>query len=191
MITPLVEKFSIWCHWEDVQWMKETLHLHALQKIFGWIKLYPTDTELHRTLAASYMALYQIYQTPAVPTAFDSFIQRQYVSLEMKERFEKAAHSALEELKVVLSYTPNDSWTLSHMAQVYHDLQLKQEEKKTYETLLALGPHDGETHYRLGKLYFELGHMAEGLRLYQELRERKNPRAQELIAHYDARYSTE
>jgi tetratricopeptide (TPR) repeat protein len=188
MIVPLVEKFSIWCHWEDVQWMKETLHLHALQKLFDWIKLHPTDVELHRTVAASYMTLYQIYQMPAAPTAFDSFTQRQYASPEMQEKFEKAAHSALEELKVVLSYTSNDPWTLRHMAQVYHDLELKQDEKKTYEKLLSLSPQDGETHYQLGKLYFELGHMAEGLRLYQALREQKNPRAQELITHYDARF---
>ena len=189
MIAPLVEKFSIWCHWEDVQWMKETLHLHALQKIFDWIKLSPTDVELHRILAASYMALHQIYQMPAASTAFDSFTERQYASPEMRAKFEKAAYSALEELKVVLSYAPNDPWTLRQMAQVYHDLELKQDEKKTYEMLLSLKPQDGETHYQLGKLYFELGHMAEGLRLYQELREQKNPKAQELIAHYDARYT--
>jgi tetratricopeptide (TPR) repeat protein len=190
-LSPLVEKFSVWCHWEDVQWMKETLHLHALRKIFDWVKLYPTDLELHRTLAASYVALYQIYQMPTESTAFYSFIERQYDSPEIKERFEKAARSAVEELKVVLSYASNDPWALSQIAKVYHDLGLRQEERKTYEALLSLRPQDGEIHYRLGKLYFELGHMAQGLHLYQELQGRKDPKAQDLIQHYDAYYNAE
>ncbi len=190
-LSPLVEKFSVWCHWEDVHWMKETLHLHALRKIFDWVKLYPTDLELHRTLAASYITLYQIYQMPAASTAFYSFIERQYDSPAMKERFEKSARSAIEELKVVLNYASNDPWALGQIARVYHDLGLKQEERKTYEALLSLRPQDGEIHYRLGKLYFELGHMAEGLHLYQELQGRKDPKAKDLIEHYDAYYNAE
>jgi tetratricopeptide (TPR) repeat protein len=190
-LSPLVEKFSVWCHWEDVQWMKETLHLHALRKIFDWVKLYPTDVELHRTLAASYMGLYRIYQMPATSTAFYSFIERQYQSQEMKGRFEKAAQSAVEELKVVLSYASSDPWALSQIAKVYHDLGLRQEERKTYELLLNLRPQDGEIHFRLGKLYFELGHMAQGLHLYQELQGRKDPKAKDLIDQYDAYYNAE
>src|SRR3569832_1458668 len=171
--------------------MKETLHLHALRKIFNWVKLLPTDLELHRTLAASYTALYQIYQKPMHPSSFQSFIERQYDSPEMKEKFQKAARSAIEELKVVLSYAPNDPWSLSQIAKVYHDLGLRQDERKAYEALLAIRPQDGEIHYRLGKLCFELGHMAEGLHLYHELRGRKDPKAEELIEHYDTYYKTE
>ncbi len=187
-LSPLVEKFSVWCHWEDVQWMKETLHLNALRKLFDFVKKHPTDLELHRTLAASYILLYQIYQMPKASSAFDSFIERQYSSPEVLEKFEKAASSALEELKVVMNYSPNDAWALSQMAKVYHDLGLFQEEKKAYETLLALRPQDNEIHFRLGKLYFELGLMAQGLHLYQELQGRKDPKAHELIQHYDAYY---
>jgi tetratricopeptide (TPR) repeat protein len=184
-LAPLVEKFSVWCHWEDVHWMKETLHLHALRKLLDWVKVYPTDIELHRTIAASYIALYKMYQMPTLSTAFYAFIERQYEAPEMKQRFEKAARSGVEELKVVLRCSPSDPWALTQIAKVYHDLGLKQDERKAYETLLALRPQDGEIHYQLGKLYFELGHMAEGLHLYQELRERKDPKAQKLIEHYD------
>ena len=190
-LSPLVEKFSVWCHWEDVQWMKETLHLHALRKLFDYVKKHPTDIELHRTLAASYILLYQIYQMPKVSSTFDSFIERQYGSPEMKEKFEKAAYSAIEELKVVMNYAPHDAWALSQMGKVYHDLGLFQEEKKIYETLLVLKPQDNEIHFRLGKLYFELGLMAQGLHLYQELQQRKDPKAHELIQHYDAYYISE
>ncbi|MGH2612549.1 MAG: tetratricopeptide repeat protein, partial [Rhabdochlamydiaceae bacterium] len=140
---------------------------------------------------ASYIAFYQIYQIPTAPTAFYSFIQRQYESAATKEKFEKAALSAVEELKVVLSYASNDPWALTQIARVYHDLGLRQEERKIYETLLSLRPHDGEIHYRLGKLYFELGHMAQGLHLYQELRGRQDPKAQDLIDHYDSYYNDE
>lgn len=190
-LAPLVEKFSVWCHWEDVQWMKETLHLHALRIIFDRVKLHPTDLELHRTLAASYSALYQIYRKPDQESAFQSFIERQYDAHGMKERFQKAAGSAIEELKVVLSYAPNDPWALGQLAKVYHDLEMRQEERKAYEQLLSLRPQDGEISYRLGKLYFQLGHMAQGLHLYQELQGRSDPKAGELIEHYDAYYNAE
>ncbi len=182
-ISPLIEKFTTWCYWEDIHWMKETLHLQALRKLFDWVKLYPTDLELHKTLAGAYMALYQIYQ---MPEGASPFIARQYQSPAMEEKFKKRAHSAIEELKVVLTYSLNDAWALSHIAKVYHDLGLRQEERKTYETLLSLKPQDGDVHYQLGKLYFELGHMAQGLHLYQELQGRKDPKAGELIQHYDA-----
>lgn len=190
-LSPLVQKFSVWCHWEDVQWMKEAIHLQALRRIFDCIKLYPTDLELHRMLASSYMFFYQIYQMPKEAGYFYSYIERQYSAPAMKEKFEKAARSAIEELKVVLGYAPNDPWALGQIAKVYLDLGLKQEEKKTYEALLSLRPEDGEIHYRLGKLYFELGHVAEGLHLYQELQGRKDPKAQELIDHYDAQYNAQ
>lgn len=190
-LSPLVEKFSVWCHWEDVHWMKETLHLHALRKIFDWVKLYPTDLELHKTLAASYIALYRIYQKPEESSAFQSFIEKQYESLQIKDRFEKAAKSAAEELKVVLNYAPNDTWSLNQIAKVYRDLGLKQEERKTYEALLSLRPQDGDIHYLLGKLYFELGHIAQGLHLYHELQGRKDPKAEDLIQHYDSYYNAE
>lgn len=185
-LAPLIEKFSIWCHWEDVHWMRETLHLHALRKALDWVKLCPTDLELHKTLAGAYTALYQIYQQPSLKSSSYAFILRKYESAEMKERFEKAARSAVEELKVVLTYLPEDTWSLGQIAKVYHDLGLRQEEKKTYETLLSLQPQNPEIRYQLGKLYFELGHMAQGLCLYQELQEREDPKAKELIQHYDA-----
>jgi tetratricopeptide (TPR) repeat protein len=191
MLSPLVEKFSVWCHWEDVHWMKETLHLHALRKILDWVKLYPTDLELHKTLAASYIALYRIYQKKEESSAFESFIEKQYASSEMKDRFEKAAKSAAQELNVVLNYAPNDTWSLNQIAKVYRDLGLKQEERKAYETLLSLRPQDGDIHYLLGRLYFELGHIAQGLHLYHELQDRNDPKAQDLIQHYDSFYNAE
>lgn len=190
-LSPIVEKFSVWCHWEDVQWMKETLHLHALRQIFNWVKMHPTDLELHKTLAASYAALYRIYQMPTQASPFDSFIQRQYGSAQMQDKFKKAAGCAVEELKVVLTYAPSDPWALAQIAAVYHDLGQRQEERKAYEALMRLRPQDGDVHYHLGKLYFELGHMAEGLHLYQELKGRSDPKAHELIQHYDAYYASE
>jgi len=63
---------------------------------------------------------------------------------------------------------------------------LRQEEKLIYETLLKLRPDDPEIHYQLGRLYFKLGHMAQGLHLYNELHGRQDPKAKELIEHYDA-----
>ena len=43
----------------------------------------------------------------------------------------------------------------------------------------------------LGQVLERLGHVAEGLHLYQELQGRKDPKAQELIDHYDAQYNAQ
>lgn len=185
-LAPVVNKFSVWCHWEDVQWMKEALHAHALDTLFTWVKAFPTDVKLHRVLAEAYIAFYDTYRLPVTASPLDTYLISQYQSAAMRQKFEQAARFALEELKVILHYAHQDMWALHQLAKVQHDLDLKQEERKTYEAILHLMPQNREIQYKLGKLYFELGHMAQGLHLYHEMQARKDPDAQQLIEHYDA-----
>ncbi len=185
-LAPLVQKFSVWCHWGDVHLMKELLHTYCLRTKLEWVKTHPTDLELHRSLASGYMALYKMYQDPQKQgQAVYSFIAKEYVSVENMQKLQKAAQCALEELKIILHYLPHDIKALTLLAEVYHDLEQKEEERKTYETLLHLAPHEKEIRFRLGILYFQLGFMANGLKVYEELRQLNDSKAEELIQQYD------
>jgi tetratricopeptide (TPR) repeat protein len=185
-LTPLVKKFSVWCHFADVQLMRELLHTYCIRTQLGWIKTYPTDLELHRSLGHAYIALYKIYQDPTRRgESVFSFIASEYASPETQQNFFKAAHCAAEELKIVLHYAPHDLRALASLGHVYHDLDQKEEERKVYEALLQLSPQEKEIRFRLGALYFELGFMAQGLRIYEDLKKAGDPNAETLIKTYD------
>jgi len=181
-LTPLMQKFSVWCHWGDVHLMKEILHIYSIRTQLQAIKHKPIDLELHTALASGYMSLYKLYKAPASHYAF---IMREYQNPEMVQKFSKAATGAVEELKIMLHFVPNDPWALAHLGSVYHDLDQKEEERKIYETLLQLSPNEKEVRFRLGVLYFQLGSIAQGLKVYEELRKTSSPKADELIKYYD------
>ena len=42
-LAPLVQKFSVWCHFEDVQLMKELFHTYCIQALINEVKNHPTD----------------------------------------------------------------------------------------------------------------------------------------------------
>jgi tetratricopeptide (TPR) repeat protein len=191
-LAPLVQKFSVWCHFSDIHLMKELLHTYCLRTQLEWVKTHPTDLELHRAIASGYIGLYKIYQDPVRQgTPIYSFIAKEYASQEMVQKFQKTAQCAVEELKIVLHYVSHDTWALSQLALVYHDLDQKEEERKTYEVLLQHSPHEKEARLRLGILYFQLGFMAHGLRVYEDLRKMNDPQSDELIRHYDIFHSQE
>jgi hypothetical protein len=191
-LAPLAQKFSVWCHFGDVHLMKELLYTYCLRTQLEWVKSHPTDLDLHRSIASGYIALYKIYQDPARQgKATYSFIAKEYASQEMVLKFQKAAQCALEELKIVIHYISHDTWALAQLAAVYHDLDLKEDERKTYEALIQHSPHEREARLRLGILYFQLGFMAHGLKVYEDLRRMNDPQADELVRHYDIFHSQE
>ncbi len=187
-LQPLLEKFSLWCHWHDVHQMKELLHFYCIGQRIEWIKLEPTNIEAHAALAQAYEALYKLYINPQrlgkqVPYAF---IMKEYDSSSMVEKFQKAAERALEELKILDAYIPQDPWIHSQMAAIYHDLELPDQEITEYEMLRLILSDDKEILFKLGVLYFQQGRNAQGLRLYEELKRAKDPKAAALIHFYDA-----
>jgi tetratricopeptide (TPR) repeat protein len=191
-LVPLMQKFSVWCHWSHVQLMKELLHAYCIRTLLDEVKAHPTNLELHTNLARAYIALCKLYQNPSKQGAeVYSFIAKEYADQETIQKFRKTAQCAIEELKIILHYVSHDVWALSQLASVYHDLDQKEEERKTYELLLQYSPHEREARYRLGILYFQLGFMAHGLRIYEDLRRMNDPQSDELIRHYDIFHSQE
>lgn len=184
-LASLLEKFSLWCHWKDVHQMKEILHYFCIEERINRIKEHPTDLDTHASLANSYIALYKEYLPRTAPSY--TFIIKEYASDAMKKKFHHIASRAIEEFKILNTYVPNDPWIYAQLAAVYHDLNLPEKEIEAYETLLRTLPQDKELLFRCGVLYFQLGRTAEGLKIYEQLKNLKDHQAGELIKYYDMR----
>ena len=168
--------------------MKELLHFYCIQEHIKWIKREPLDVEAHASLAQAYVALYKLYSAPqrlGKKTPY-SFIMKEYESPGMLKKFEQAAGRAIEEFNILGAYVPENPWIHSQLAAIYHDLDLPDQEITEYETLCLMAPDDREVLFRLGVLYFQQGKNAQGLRLYEKLRQAQDPQASTLIQFYDA-----
>lgn len=181
-----LEKFSCLCHWKDLYKMKELLLFASIEEHIKVVKVEPINLEVHAALANAYVMLSSLY---ADPRKFEGYSEERYIpaerlSLEMQERFRAIAERAIEEFKILNDYAPNDPWVHTQLAYSYHDLQMPEEEIQEYETILKLNPDDKETHFKLGMLYFQQGRNAQGLRIYQELKQKNYKKAENLIEFY-------
>lgn len=187
-LLPVLEKFSTWAHWKDIHSMKELLLLYSIHEQITLIKAKPTDLEAHASLATAYTTLGKLYQDPRKqdPDLKVQWISAEYFSLEMQQKFTKAAERAIEEFKILDYYSPRDPWVHAQLASIYHDLDKPQEEIKEYEEILTISPQDRDVLFRLGILYFQQGLNAQGLQVYEKLKETEDSKAAELISYYDA-----
>jgi tetratricopeptide (TPR) repeat protein len=185
-LEPLIKKFNAWCHFTDVLFMQELLYSYKIQTQLKLIKKEPLDINLHRALAQTYISLYKIFHIPFHEKDRHPFLVQKLSSGEIKEKFLKSTACAIEELKIVLHYAQSDEEALMTLAHIYHDLNQKDEEKKTYKTLLEIGTsNEREVRLQLGILYFELGEVSQGLLIYDYLQKISDPKALELISFYD------
>lgn len=191
-IDSLLEKFSCWCHWQDVHTMKEMLLQASVDEYIQFVRLEPTDLEAHAGLANAYVMLSGLYVDPRTIEGLDDdrWIPPNKYNEAFRSKFRSIAERAIEEFKILSDYAPNDPWVHVQLAYSYHDLQMPQEEIREYETILQLCPEDKETLYKLGKLYFGQGHNAKGLQVYETLRRSNYKKAGDLIHFYGA-YSVE
>ncbi|MBS0615167.1 MAG: hypothetical protein JSR58_01275 [Verrucomicrobia bacterium] len=176
-LQPLLQKFSLWCHWQDVLDTKELLFRTSLRLQMENIKSDPTSIDVHTMLARTYIDLYHLYQSPQVFATKDQ-------TKVLTEKFHAAAHRALEELKIINTFSPDELWVQAQFVSVYGDLGKKEKEIEHCETLARLAPQDREVLFRLGVLYFSQGKMAHGLKIYEQLKKGRDPKADELLMHY-------
>jgi hypothetical protein len=186
-LAPLMQKFSVWCHWKDLHQMKEFLLMMKIKENVELVKIAPTDLESHSGLAQSYQQLAKHYQDPRIanPRIDHLWVSPEYLGAEMQKKFEKASWRAIEEYKILDHYAPNEPWVHSQLASIYHDLSLPAEEIKEYEAILKVSPHDRDTLFHLGTLYFEQGLNAQGLKLYEQLKKMRDAKAEDLLSCYD------
>ncbi|MGE0198747.1 MAG: tetratricopeptide repeat protein [Simkaniaceae bacterium] len=172
-VNHLIRKFTNICHRKDVQRMKEVLFIVSINEHIQLIKNAPTNLEAHASLANTYVALSRLYQN------------------QENDKFKAAAKKAIQEFHIIDHYSPKDPWVHAQLASCYHDLKMYAEEIQEHETILRLCPEDKQILFRLGILYFQQGHNAQGLQIYEKLQEMQFSRADELIDFYDANIKQE
>lgn len=185
---PLLEKFSCFWHWRDVHKMQELLLFDAIEEFLKLIKCEPTNLEVHAMLANCYVLLSTLYIDPRTLEDFDEekWIPPGRCTEEMNEKFLSAAKRAIEEFNILKEYAPNDPWVHEQLAYSYRDLQMPEEEITEYEIIVNLKEGDLDAIYNLGVLYFQQGHNAKGLRVYEKLKTANYQRAEDLISFYGA-----
>lgn len=185
-LTPLIDKLSCWCNWDDVHAMREMLLLTAVDEHIKLVKCHPTDMAAHAGLANAYVMLSGLYVDPRTMEGFDDerWIPKNKYGEGIKAKFRRMSVRAIEEFKILNDYAPRDPWVHAQLAYSYRDLQMPEEEIKEYETLLHLCPDDKEVLLKLGQLYFQQGHNAKGLQVYEELKRANYKKAEGLIHYY-------
>lgn len=185
------EKLNCWCFWQDVHFMKELLLQACIDENILIVRLEPTNLEAHAGLANSYVMLSGLYVDPRTVEGLDEdrWIPPNKYNKQFKQKFRSIAERAIEEFKILSDYAPHDPWVHAQLAYSYHDLQMPEEEINEYETILQLCPEDKDTLYKVGRLYFEQGHNAKGLEVYEALKRSNYKKAESLIHFYGA-YST-
>lgn len=180
-LTPFLEKFSAFWHWQDVHKMRELLLQSSIEQHLHMVRLEPTNLEIHAALANAHLRLAELYASSLKENhrfPFDKYGQ------ELPQKYLTTCEKAIEEFKIVRIYAPNDPWAHVQLAYVYRDLNRPMEEIAEYETLAELNPNDQEVLYKLGSLYFEQGMNAKGLRIYDELRKNNFKKVDTLIQMY-------
>lgn len=181
-----MEKLSCWLHWKDVFQMRELLLSRSVEEHIRLVKCEPTNLEVHAALANAYVLLSSLYANPKKWEGYDEekWIPPDRYSSVNQQKFRETAERAIEEFKILNDYAPDDPWVHAQLAYSYHDLKMPEEEILEYETLLKLQPGDREVLFKLGTLYFQQGHNAKGLRIYEELRRTHYKKAESLIRFY-------
>lgn len=186
MLESMLEKLSCWWHWEDVHNMKELLFFCAIDEHIELVKCEPMNLEFHAALANAYVMLSSLYNDPRKIEGHDSdrWVSPERYSESMHSRFRQTAERAIEELKILNEYAPDDPWVHVQLAYNYHDLQMPEEEIREYEEVMRLCPDDLDTLFKLGVLYFQQGLHARGLRVYERLKRARYGKADSLIKFY-------
>lgn len=185
-LVPWMEKFSCWCHWQDLHLMKVILLQTSVAEHIKLIKCQPTSLEAHAALANAYVMLSGLYIDPRKMERYDEdrWIPADKFDEACHIKFRAIAERAIEEFKILNEYAPNDPWVHSQLAYSYHDLQMPLEEIKEYETIQKLIPEDKDNLFKLGVLYFQQGLNAKGLRVYEELKKAQYKKAESLLKYY-------
>lgn len=185
----LSERISCLLHWRDLFTIRERLLKQAVEEHLMLVRAQPTNPDAHAILANAYVMLSGLYLNPNAlhGEASDRYHPRQKWNAGMQAKFKATAEKAVEEFKILKEYSPNDPWIYNQLAYSYRDLRMPDEEKAAYEAILSLRPNDSETLYKLGKLYFQQGENARGLKVYEDLKKAHYPKAEELLGIYGER----
>lgn len=185
-LAPLMEKFSAWCHWQDLHQMKEKVMQQVLLAQVELVKKFPTHPPAHLGLADAYVCLARLYRDPRKNPGGEElvWVAPEYFSPSMQQQSQSALHKAIQEFRILHQYMPHDPGVLAQLIMVYEMAEMPKEEIAACEALLRITPEAPALFLRLGILYFQQDLPAQALALYEKLQIARDSRAEELISHY-------
>ncbi|MEN9343788.1 MAG: hypothetical protein RLZZ453_575 [Chlamydiota bacterium] len=186
-LVSLMQKFSAWIHWKDLHKMNEMILKKIIREHLRLIRENPTDSDIHASLAETYVLLAELYTDPTELTqeVEDLWTSPEYHSALFVAKRKKALSQALEEYKILDFYTPENPSIYEHLAKIYYDLQEMDKAMHAYELIVTKRPEDRRALFDLGSLYFENGKYAQGLQVYEKLKRVQDERCDELLSYYD------
>lgn len=176
-LSSTIRKLSSQFHANDVEKIKELFLLASINAHIDLIRCEPTSLDAHAATANAYVMLASHYAAQKLQG------KRKHQALEKKHRL--VLERALEEFKILNEYAPDDPWVHEQLALSYASLKMVKQEIQECEIILKLKPLDLASMVRLGKLYFQTGENAKGLKMYEKLKELDTEKADLLIQHYD------
>lgn len=190
---PSWEKVSCWLHWKDVDFFQESLLSYSVEEQIKLVKVEPVSLDVHAALANAYVVLSNLYYDPRHVEGGEGerWVPAGKTTKERYHKFRDIAKKAVEELKIISDFAPDDPWVHLQLAYSYHDLHMPAEEIAEYEKVHQLCPDDQDAVFKLGVLYFQQGHNGKGLRIYEELKRSHYRKAEDLIKFYGTYQSIE
>jgi len=184
-LLPYLQKFSSWCHSDDVLNMQEMLLQTAIEENIKLVKCAPTTLSAHASLANAYMALACLYKGQASNNG-EYIMTENPTAKAFQAKYQSAAQKAISELNIVLEISDREPWAHLQLADIYRELKMTKDEIREYESYLKINPDDDDALCRLGKLYFQLSMNGPALKIYEQLKQKNDRRADELIKFYGA-----
>jgi len=178
------QELNRWFFHRDYLQVRELAMRLAIDELVCLIRDEPTNLELHACLANFHVGLASLFVEYVKGEDLARVEKVHKLPADLREKYQEAARCAVEELKILEDFAPHDPWVHTQLALSFHDLQMPEDELKEYEIIQKLKPDDTDTLTNLGRLYFELGQIASGLKTYQHLKRINHIKAKELIEHY-------
>ena len=154
-------------HKHDLFYLKELLLEKSKLYRIKLIQKDPQNPKYHIKLALGLLDMHAFYQTYTLDR-----LEKKYMLL------------AIQELKIVHAYLPNNMWTLEQLAICYSELKDTKREAKVLEKLVQIEPENVELLKNLGTLYFQMGRNKKGLEMYENLSAKSIDLAQEMLTFF-------
>jgi tetratricopeptide (TPR) repeat protein len=181
-----MQKLGTFFYLQDICLLKQILLGAAIQEHNQQIRIYPTDMEVHTSLANTYSILSKHFMEAKKKIERSLTLQIRFRKMfkSLDEKFRESAKRAVEEFTILQYYTPEDPWVHQMLARTYQDLDMPEKEIEEYEKMAAFSTLDPLCLFRLGVLYFQQGDNGKGLSIYEKLKEKNKEKAEELISFY-------
>lgn len=182
----LLHKVQRAVYWKHLFLCKEYFLSNACLLCSNEITKQPKNIRSHTALSESFLHLAALF-TPSKEVLQEefSYVRGIYLEDSIVRKKTEVLHLCIEELTILDTLSPMDTWTHLQFSRCYKYLQNPLKQIHHLEILKNIDPLNEEWLQTLGKLYFKNGMQAKGLKIYDTLYSLNKEMATALIKEYD------